>query len=237
MQFWRGVDFTAPTKPTDTMALEDNENLPEELGLALAYTPANYKDALAVVFSLDQRLARIVGSATEPMLAQIRLSWWRDSLNNPVTDRPVGDAVLDAASLHFSGKVASLIALVDGWENLLQEPPLGVDHALAFVEGRCAAIASTIGIENAAQAMPFQNAVRYWALADLAAKVSLEDERSFLVELAQSKGLGASRLPKSARGIAVLSALGRRALKRGGRPLMEGRGAALVTMKAGLIGS
>jgi len=237
MQFWRGVDFAAPTKPIDTMALEDNENLPEDLGLALAYTPANCRDALAAVFRLDQRLARLVSSATEPMLAQMRLSWWRDSLNNPASDRPVGDAVLDAAALHCSGKEAGLIALVDGWENLLQEPPLGEDHAQAFVDGRFAAIVAMLGLEDAAQAEPLQDAVQQWALADLAAKVSLEDERHLLIELAQSKGSVAARLPKRARGIAVLSALGRRALKRGGRPLMEGRGAGLVAIKAGLIGS
>ena len=43
-------------------------------------------------------------------------------------------------------------------------------------------------------------------------------------------------LPVSAKGLAVLGALGLRALKRGGRPLMEGRGAALVALRAAMLG-
>lgn len=219
------------------MALEEIENLPEELRLALAYTPAQYRDSVSVVFGLDQRLARIVAATTEPMLGQMRISWWRDILGKPKSERPDGDVVLDAAGLHCCGKEAGLIALGDGWEHLLQEPPLGAEHAMAFVDGRSAAIVSALEFEGDPQEQHVRSACRQWAIADLAAKVSMEEERSFLVELAQSHAGEVARLPKRARGIVVLSALGKRALNRGGRPLMEGRGAALTAMKAGLIGS
>ena len=220
------------------MALEDQENLPDEYGLALAHTPVQLREPLAVVFALDQRLARIVASATEPMLAQIRLTWWRETFQLPIDHRPSGDAVLDAAGQHCSGQEAGLIALVDGWEHLLQEPPLGEDHALGFANGRVDALQSVIGCDPGSPSdTAIKAAVMQWALADLAANVSDDDERTFLTNLASVQEQVAAKLPRNARGLAVLAALGRRALKRGGRPLMEGRGAALVALRAGLIGS
>jgi phytoene synthase len=42
-------------------------------------------------------------------------------------------------------------------------------------------------------------------------------------------------LPKTLRGLAVLEALALRALRRGGRPLMEGRGAPLTAFRAAIF--
>ncbi|MEP5938950.1 MAG: hypothetical protein ABJ239_11535 [Erythrobacter sp.] len=220
------------------MRLEDEENLPEECGLALAFTPVALRGAAAVFFVLDQRLARIVASSSEPMLAQMKLAWWRETLLKPVDERPNGDAVLDAASRHCADNGAGLVALVDGWEHLLEEPPLGEEHALGFANGRSAALSSALNLSDSKQVpAAFVRAVRSWALADLAANVSLEDERAFLIELAKQSEPSNGKLPRKARGVAVLAALGKRSIERGGRPLMEGRGAALVAMRAGLIGT
>ena len=75
-----------------------------------------------------------------------------------------------------------------------------------------------------------------WACADLAVKVTHLDERALFLRLGQESAAVPARLPRSARGLAVLGALGARALKRGGRPLMEGRGAALTIARAAIIG-
>ncbi len=79
-------------------------------------------------------------------------------------------------------------------------------------------------------------AAQRWALADAAAHACRDDECGLLVRLGMKQGARPEQLPGSMRGLAVLDALACRALKRGGRPLMEGRGAALCALRAGLLG-
>ena len=166
------------------------------------------------------------------MLGQMRLAWWRDTLAQNPQDWPAGDAVLDAIRQHWQGREAALVKLVNGWEHMLAPPPLGEEDARAFAEGRRDALQAVFG--DAAATVG--DAARRWALADLAAKVSLDEERTMLVRLGLDAVPSEPRLPKQARGLAVLSALAKRALDRGGRPLMEGRGAAITAVRAAIIG-
>jgi len=74
-----------------------------------------------------------------------------------------------------------------------------------------------------------------WAIADAAARVSDAGERAALIAAGIAYLTTSGRLPRGLRGLAVLDALSKRALRRGGRPLMEGRGAPLVAMKAAIL--
>lgn len=219
------------------MTIEPDEALSPEWQIALAYTPASLLGALGTVAALDGRMARIVAQANEPMLAQMRMAWWRDELKKPADDRPQGDAVLDAIGEHWAGQEVFLSALVDGWEQVLVDPPIPHQAALAFAAGRAAPF---LGLAQASAGSIDPDrillAARRWALADLAAHVSSQEERDTLLSLASANDGASSRLPRSMRGLAVLEALAQRALRRGGRPLMEGRGAALTAFKAGLLG-
>ena len=209
-----------------------------ELRLAIGYTPTQLRNRIAVVFALDRRLARIVSQANEPMLAQMRIAWWRDELGKPPGQRPAGDAVLDAAGSLWAGREFALHALIDGWENLLAEAPLPQHQALGFAAGRAAPFLSLMqDDELGGDAEAVALAARRWSLADLSAHVSTGRERTDLVALGRANGLQPARLPAAFRGLAVLDALARRSLKRGGRPLMEGRGAALTALRAGLLGA
>lgn len=205
--------------------------------LALAHTDTADRDALRVVFELDSRLGRIVAGTTEPMLGQMRLAWWRDVLAKPPQEWPEGDQVLDGIKLHWKECHTLLLPLIDGWEHLLAEPPLAANAAVSFCEGRRDTLLAALQLD------PTQsfhgaacNAGWNWALADLASKVSAVEERDLLIGLAAKATNARGRLPSKARGLAVLGALGRRAIKRGGRPLMEGRGASLVAMRAAITG-
>lgn len=220
------------------MSRETNENLPPEAQIAISHSLPEHRDALRIFLELDGRFARIVAGTSEPMLGQMRLTWWRETLARPIAERPSGDAVLDAIGAHWSGREAGLVKLVDGWEYLLAEPPLSEEDARGFIEGRsaalCAVYADLAGEQHAALRAPAWR----WACADLAANVTLQEERDLLIrvglELDNSAASGA--LPREVRGLAVLGALGVRALKRGARPLMEGRSAALVATRAAIIG-
>ncbi len=211
--------------------------LPDEVQLALAYTPPMLRDSLRTVFELDARLARIVAATNEPMLGQMRLAWWRDTLGAPLGDRPAGDAVLDAVGEHWEGHEAALVALVDGWECMLAEPPLSPEGAQAFAKGRAVAIAGCAAMTGAGaqEVEAVERSAMLWAIADAASHMADGAERSTMLEVA-ARFPDRTRLQSPFRGIAVLGALARRALDAGGAPLMAGRAAAVVAMRAGLLG-
>jgi 15-cis-phytoene synthase len=211
------------------------EILPPELALAMAWTPQKVREPLRIAFELDQRLARIVARTTEPMLGQMRLAWWREALGKPVGDRPRGDAVLDAIGQHWAGREAALMAMVDGWEVLITAEHLTASEAAAFAEGRGAFFAALVPLEAGAVQQRIKSAAARWALADAITGISEPHERSVLLAAAPPKGTGGAKMPGPLRGLAVLDALAQRAINRGGRPLMDGRGAALSALKAAIF--
>ncbi|MEM7688089.1 MAG: hypothetical protein AAF291_03630 [Pseudomonadota bacterium] len=219
------------------MSPEPTEILSDEAHLALVHTAPGLRDALRVFFELDARLARIVSATTEPMLGQMRLAWWRDTLGMEISDRPKGDAVLDALGRHWAGAESAIIALVDGWEHMLSDPPLSREAALGFANGRGDALAGLVSLSgsDAGLCEKVRSAGRIWALADAASHIAEEVERRTFIDLAGELDPPA-RLPAPFRGVAVLGALGARAIAAGGAPLMDGRGAALTALRAGLLG-
>jgi len=207
--------------------------LSEEAQVALAWAPPRARPATAALLALDQRLGTILRQKREPMLAQMRLAWWRDRLSEPSGNWPHGDAVLDA--LRLWQEPAALVALVNGWEELLGE---ALDEAAiaGFAQGRAsgfAALAMEVGEGAAADAAA--HAGRQWALADLAANLSNPAEReAVLAQARRSERPG--RLPRMLRAPAVLAGLGRIAVDRGGAPLLAGRGSAIMALRIGLVG-
>jgi phytoene synthase len=217
------------------MKREPTEILPIELALALAWTPQKVREPLRIAFELDQRLARIVARTTEPMLGQMRLAWWREALAKPLGDRPKGDAVLDAIGNHWAGREAALTAMIDGWEVLMITERLSFSDAASFAELRSGFFAALAPLEaDVVQARIRLAAIR-WALADAVTGVSEPQERSVMMAAASQKVSDRAQLPKAMRGLAVLDALAQRSINRGGRPFMEGRGAALSALKAAIF--
>ncbi len=96
--------------------------LPPPANLAVAYTPVAFRPAFTLLLQLDMRFADIVRKAREPMIAQIKLAWWRDAFAAEPALRPKGEPLLQ--SLGECGGVISSSALQDlvsGWELLLGE--------------------------------------------------------------------------------------------------------------------
>lgn len=215
---------------------QNPDKLPPELELALAWTPPKVRAPLSIALQLDRRLARIVTRTNEPMLGQMRLAWWREALGKPEAQRPQGDVVLDAIGNHWTGQEAALIAMIDGWEVLITAAPLDPLAIANFGKQRGAFFEALVedhlrpGQKDAIAGAAFR-----WAIADAAARVSDEGERAALIAAGVSSPGTSDRLPKALRGLAVLDALSKRALRRGGRPLMEGRGAPLAAMKAAIL--
>ncbi len=209
--------------------------LPERL--ALAYSPSHIRSAYLCLMALNQRLAQMISQASEPLLAQMRLAWWRDALAKPPGQRPKGDPLLNAIGEIWRGQEAALRSLVDGWEELLNDAPLPPSAAENFAHGRAAgfvAIARLAGVDDCEEAVSL--AARRWALADLAAKTSDKDEKAEVLVTGLALGAGPVRLPRAMRPLLVLDGLARTSLAAGGAPLMQGRRNLLSAMRLGLFG-
>ena len=207
------------------------EELPPAQRLALAYAPRRVRRACLAPLALDARLAGILRRKGEPVLAQMRFAWWREMLGKDKASWPGGDAVLGL--LAEWRHPATLIPLIDGWEGLLAESlePATVD---AFAEGRgqaFARLASELG-EPSARA---QVCGMWFALGDLAANLEANEERATVLAAAAALP-PCGNLPRSLRPLAMLAGLARRSLKRGGTPLLDGPGAAVLAVRVGIFG-
>lgn len=195
--------------------------------LALAYAPKADRARYAAIFALDARLAGILRHSREPMLAQIRFAWWRETLQSDTARWPAGEPLLAAVIAAFTDPRV-LASLVDGWEAMTGPAPLGSDAFLALANARAAVLAG----DDA----PGQRAARAWALADIALHLSHPQEREAALALARAADCRPARLPRPLRPLAVLRALAARDLRKG---LIDDRispAGLLAAMRAGLLG-
>lgn len=207
------------------------DELPLPQRLAASYAPAKLGKRWRAFLLLDARLAGFVANASEPMLAQMRLAWWRDMLAKPIDDRPQGDPLLEAIGALFEGRETQLTAMVDGWERIIADPPLTDGAIDEFADGRATAISAI-----SAKARVVSNAARAWALTDLAVHTSDPSERFRILARARGFADRAEPVDRDLRPLAVLFALARRSLRNGGTPLLQGRSAILLAFRVGLFG-
>jgi phytoene synthase len=209
------------------------ETLPLVQRLALAYAARAVRgDALALL-ALDARLAGIVRGDGEPVIAQMKLAWWRERLAQDPQDWPLGEPLL---ALLRQGQLATsaLAPLVDGWEALLAEQ---LDDSIveSFATGRVAlwqvlADAHGGGGNHAVQA------AREHAITDLALNLGTAEEASLARDLAQAQPWSSPALARPLRPLAILHGLSHRALKRDANDLLDGPGAMVTVLRLGILG-
>ena len=143
-----------------------------ERSVARLYAPQPAREAFDALLSLDDVLAGILRTTREPMLGQMRLTWWHDALTKLDAAPPAAHPVLQALARHVVPAVsgARLARMIEGWEELLGEPPLGSEAIRGYATARGAALFEAAGaILGAAPNDPLAAAGQAWALADLAA--------------------------------------------------------------------
>lgn len=209
--------------------------LPAIARLALVYAPASARRQTLALLALDARMATLIRRSSEPMLAQLRLAWWREAIAQDPARWPVGEPVL--ASLRTWGdRTGAASSLVDGWEALTAAPPLGRDQLSKFVEGRAGgAAALALALQCPSEAEAARELGRIWAVEDIAMRLAREDERGAALAL-----LGPSTaLPKVSRplrSLRVLAGLSRRRRLAGGDEGAASPAAMLEALKLGLLG-
>lgn len=203
------------------------ETLPPPWRLALAYAPRATRDRWLTLLALDVRLAGVVSSAREPILAQMRLAWWRDRLRDRVEAWPKGEPLL-AALACWDGGHGALIPLVDGWEALLGEAPLAAEALMQLAEGRAAACQAL-----APAAPQVGRMARGWALADLLAHIGHPEERAAVSAAIAAHDWRGARLPRGCRPLALLHGIAARSQ---GDPEKMQQIGLFTLMRLGLIG-
>lgn len=138
--------------------------------------PAARADVIAL-YAFDNELARAPRVASNALLGEIRLTWWREALDEifegrPVRHHPTAQAVAAAIARHGLPR-APLEAMIDARYRELDATPMSPDEALDWARGtagQAAEVAARI-MDPSAQAGRATAAGAVWALArrDLAA--------------------------------------------------------------------
>lgn len=94
--------------------------------LVRLHWPVELRPAFDALFAIDDAMAEVVASATQPALAAIKLAWWREALEKLDNAPPPGEPRLQAVAEHLQPRSvngAELGGLEDGWLTLLEEEP------------------------------------------------------------------------------------------------------------------
>jgi phytoene synthase len=108
--------------------------------LTALFAPAGKRDALLTLYAFNHELARAREVASEPMLALIRLQWWREVVEGAPRRHPVATplrATLDAGLL----RAADLLALIEAREQEAEPEMASLDVWRGYVLGSAGGLA------------------------------------------------------------------------------------------------
>ena len=95
--------------------------------IALGFAQLAVRANLTLLWDYDAMLGQIVATTTEPMIGQMRLTWWHDAVvgldEGKVSGEPMLARLYDLTRTgDVNGKM--LASLIEGWEGLLEPLPL-----------------------------------------------------------------------------------------------------------------
>jgi phytoene synthase len=184
--------------------------LDADRAFALTQIPDDKRDAVGALWRLDSALAAVLSGGREPMISQIKLAWWRDSLERLDRERPPAEPLLQdvAANIIPSISGTELAAMEPAWLVLLGQGALSEADLDSYSErGRrlFAYSARLLGVEIDPGR---ERAGEGWALADLVRHSNRVDAAA---ALAAARGrLQPLSWPRPLRPLGMLAALARR---------------------------
>lgn len=125
-----------------------------------------------LLWALDVRLADIVRTTSEPLIGQMRLTWWHEVLSDDARTKGRGDPLVDAWREAAVGPDEGCLAMIDGWEALLGMETADEAALRAYAEGRGGGLfaAQTGALIESEPMLAAAGAV--WALWDLSGHIS-----------------------------------------------------------------
>lgn len=190
-------------------------SLSPEHRLVLAYAAVPHRADFTTLLQFDRALASATAAASEPMLGQIRLAWWRDLIEGEGASAISDPLAVSLRRLANNASLRPIMAqMVNGWERLLAPLPLPTEVLEAYASGRGrglfggAALVSGCDVESAGLAG------EGWALADFAFHCSDRTTAELALSLARTR-IDGIRLPRPLLPFTILHRFARRDMARG----------------------
>lgn len=184
-----------------------------ERELALHYAPREMRVALRCLWALDERMGAIVASTSEAALGEMRLLWWRESLEGLDGKVPAEPLLEQAARIlaDDSASAADWGAIAEGWHALLQAP-IDRGELDRFARERGGGLFVQSARILGAQIDSLEAAGAAWALTDLAANSASAELTQAATKMARDRlsEIEKSRWPARLRPLGALVALARR---------------------------
>lgn len=138
--------------------------------LAIAYAPNDVRERFSLLLHFDTRIADVVGKATEPLIGQMKLAWWRDVIGMTSDRRPSGEPlVVRMNQISDAGVDHGMQLLLTAWEGVLVEDEWDDVTLKTFARERGRAIFSTytnwVGVDGEQKDLGST-----WAIDDLQAR-------------------------------------------------------------------
>jgi len=143
--------------------------------LCAMFAKANTRSRLFALYAFNLELARIAESVSEPALGDIRLQWWRDTLDGVYRETPLDHPV--AVALSQTGAARSMSrdkieSLIDArTRDLDNVPPADRGELIAYAEGTSSTLLSLaldiIDIAEANTRAAARPLGRAWALTGI----------------------------------------------------------------------
>ena len=183
--------------------------------------------ALVAIYAFDNELGRAPRAASTPIVAEMRLAWWREALEEirsgvPVRRHPVALA-LSATVGEYSLDITLLETLIDARFRELDSRPMTLEEALEWAEGTggtCARLSAAV-LDPGCDPQAAAAGGAAWSIGRLilTAGLSVEAAQEALdVRLRKARGVTAAAFPGIAHAaLARARAKGRRASPLGDR--------------------
>jgi phytoene synthase len=167
--------------------------LDADRNLALAYVPTRRRAAVGALWRLDSALGNALAGGREPLIARIKLAWWREALERLDREPAPAEPVLRDSAKHLLATIKGeeLAAMEAGWAALAGAETLGADDLDAYARGRGGLLfrytARLLGGESAG----LEEAGEAWALVDLARHCATRGDSDIALAAARERRLQA----------------------------------------------
>ena len=150
--------------------------MPSRPATVFAWGAARYQDSgVETLFALDRQLGDIVRTTEQPIIGQMRLTWWYEALAKLDTEPAPAQPLLAEVARHVitagvTGR--SLATMSEGWEVLLDDERGDPASLIQFARLRGGTLFGALGALLNEEQPALEEAGTLWALADLAVNVS-----------------------------------------------------------------
>jgi phytoene synthase len=178
--------------------------------LALSYVAAARRSAIAALWRVDLAMGQVLAGGREPMISQIKLAWWRESLERLDTSKAPAEPLLQEVEtlvIPFGITGGELAEMERGWSVLVEADQLEAEALRTYAQARGGLLfaysARILGHPGDDMVLAAGQA---WALVDLARHSAEADESD--AALAAVRALPPlQRMPSRLRPLTMLAAL------------------------------